>query len=93
MEALAASGGTLLIVVGYVIVKRCRLSTCHADSGCCEIMSPALEIAKQQTDRLEKHDSKLEEILIMLRAGGQLPQDLLSKSEDEEKKAPTTSTV
>ena len=91
MEALAASGGTLLVVIGYVVVKRCRSSTCHADSGCCEITSPALEIAKQQTERLEKHDLKLEEILVMLK--DQLPQVSLPKLEGGGEKVPTTSTV
>ena len=69
MEALAASAGTMAIVAGYMIIKRCRSSTCHADSGCCEITSPALELAKKQTERLEMHDLKLEEILIMLGKG------------------------
>ena len=91
MEALAASGGTLLIVAGYMIIKRCKASSCHADSGCCEINSPALEIAKQQTERLEKHDVKLEEILIMLK--GQLPQELPSLSAVGADAVTTTSVV
>ena len=67
MEALAASGGTLLIVLGYVVVKRCRNSTCESDSGCCHIKSPALEIAKQTTERLDTQQVKLNEILVMLK--------------------------
>ena len=94
MEALAASAGTLGIVIGYVIVKRCRSSECTADSGCFKISSPALEIAKKQTERLEKQDFKLEQILLMLaREKGQgFPNDLKSDP-DEDKRGATTSTV
>ena len=67
MEALAASAGTLAVVAGYVLVKRFRRSTCHSNSGCCEFNSPALELARQQTERLDKQHGKLEEIIIMLR--------------------------
>ena len=94
MEALAASAGTLAIVIGYVVVKRCRSSECQADSGCFKITSPALELAKQQTERLEKQDFKLEQILVML-AGDKGPELLaaLKANPAEEKKATTTSTV
>ena len=94
MEAFAASAGTLVIVIGYVIVKRCRNSDCQADSGCFKITSPALELAKQQTERLEKQDLKLEQILVML-AGDKGPALLnaLKANPDEEKTVTTTSTV
>ena len=94
MEAFAASAGTLAIVVGYVIVKRCKNSDCQADSGCFKITSPALELAKQQTERLKEQDLKLEQILVML--GAEKGQELLaSLKEDqiEEKKVTTTTTV
>jgi hypothetical protein len=94
MEAIAASAGTLAIVIGYVIVKRCRNSECQADSGCFKITSPALELAKKHTERLEKQDFKLEQILIML-AGDNGPELLTSLKEGpvEESKVTTTSIV
>ena len=53
MEALAASGATLLIVAGYALIKRFRRSRCHTDSGCMECESPADELQKQQSERLD----------------------------------------
>ena len=54
MEALAASGATLLIVVGYALIKRFRRTRCHSDSGCMECDSPAVELQKQQSERLDQ---------------------------------------
>ena len=94
MEALAASGGTLLIVAGYMIVRRFRASSCHSDSGCCQFDSPAIELAKKQTERLDDHAGQLAEILIMLR--GELHQENQSDQKESEisiQKVTTTSTV
>jgi len=93
MEAFAASAGTLAIVIGYVIVKRCRRSECQADSGCFKITSPALELAKQQTERLEKQDLQLKQILIMLAGEGPELLAALKANPAEEKTATTTSAV
>jgi len=54
MEALAASGATLLIVVGYALIKRFRRTRCHSDSGCMECDSPAVELQKKNTERLDQ---------------------------------------
>ena len=53
MEALAASGATLLIVAGYALIKRFRRSRCHSNSGCMECDSPGIELQKQQSERLD----------------------------------------
>ena len=65
-----------------------------SDSGCFKITSPALELAKQQTERLEKQDLKLEQILVML--GAEKGPELLAalkEDQNEEKKVTTTTTV
>ena len=54
MEALAASGATLLIVAGYALIKRFSRTHCHSDSGCMECDSPAVELQKQQTERIDQ---------------------------------------
>ena len=54
MEALLASLGTLLVVAGYMIVKRLSRSNCAVDSNCLKCESPAIELAKKQTERLDK---------------------------------------
>ena len=54
MEALLASLGTLLVVAGYMIVKRLARSNCAVDSNCLKCESPAIELAKKQTERLDE---------------------------------------
>ena len=54
MEALAASGATLLIVAGYALIKRLRRSHCHTNSGCMECDSPGIELQKKQTQRIDQ---------------------------------------
>ena len=53
MEALIAGGGTLLVVFGYMLVKKISKSRCAMDSGCLTCESPAIELAKKHTERLD----------------------------------------
>ena len=53
MEALIAGGGTLLVVFGYMLVKKIARSRCAVDSGCITCESPAVELQKKTTDRLD----------------------------------------
>ena len=54
MEALVVSLGTLLVVAGYMVVKRMARSNCAVDSGCLQCESPAVEMQKKQTERLDE---------------------------------------
>ena len=51
--ALYSAGGTLAVAIGYVILKRCRSSNCVSHTRFCDCESPALELQKKQTERLE----------------------------------------
>ena len=62
MEAFLASAGTLVIVLGYTLVKRLRRSNCHSDSGCLECDSPAIEMHKENTSRLQQQSDKINEL-------------------------------
>ena len=53
MEALIAGGGTLLVVFGYMLVKKISRSRCAVDSGCITCESPAVELQKKTTERLD----------------------------------------
>ena len=53
-EGLIASLGTLLVVAGYMLVKRMSRSNCAVDSGCLQCDSPAIELQKKQTERLDE---------------------------------------
>ena len=76
MEVIGASAGTLLVVAGYALVKRFQRSNCKSKTGCCEIDSPAVELAKQQTERLESQSEQLKNIMKLLREGQALPTAL-----------------
>ena len=67
--ALASAGGTLAVALGYVLLKRCRRSNCRSHTQFCDCDSPAVELAKQQTERLEH----IIEILRKSQAEGQPP--------------------
>ena len=54
MEAFLASLGTLFVVAGYMVVKRMRASSCSVDNGCLQCESPAIELQKQQTERIDE---------------------------------------
>ena len=62
--------GTLVVGIGYVILKRCRSSNCTSHTKFCDCESPAVELQKKQTERLEH-------IIEMLRtqAGDQDPPE------------------
>ena len=53
MEALIAASGSLLVVCGYMLIKKISRSRCAVDSGCVECESPAVELQKKQTERLD----------------------------------------
>mgnify|MGYP000380245734 CR=1 FL=1 len=53
MEAVLAGAGTLAVVFGYMIIKKIAKSRCAVDSGCLTCESPAVEMAKQHTERLD----------------------------------------
>ena len=54
--ALIAGLGTLLVVAGYMVVKKFGRSRCAVDhcSGCLTCESPAVELQKKQTERLDE---------------------------------------
>ena len=62
MEALLASLGTLLVVAGYMIVKRMARSKCDIKSGCLHCKSPAVELQKQHTQRLDEIFEMLKQV-------------------------------
>jgi hypothetical protein len=51
---LLSAGGTLLIMLGYVIVKRLRGSRCSTHTACCDCESPELKLQKEQTIRIDE---------------------------------------
>ena len=67
MEALLISLGTLLVVAGYMIVKRMARSNCAINSGCLQCDSPAVELAKQHTELAKKHTERLDELFEMIK--------------------------
>ena len=66
MEAVAGGGVALLVLSGYALLKRFRRSTCHSTNSCCEIDSPADEIQRAQTERIDKQEEKLTQIMTIL---------------------------
>ena len=69
MEALLASLGTLLVVAGYMLVKRLARSRCQVDSGCMQCDSPAVELAKKHTERLDEIFEMIKQVRPELQAG------------------------
>jgi len=54
MEAgLIATLGSVGVLFGYMVVKKLSRSRCHSDSGCIQCDSPAVELAKENTKRLD----------------------------------------
>ena len=51
---LLSAGGTLIIALGYVILKRLRGSRCASHSSLCDCESPALKLQKEQTIRIDE---------------------------------------
>ena len=45
--------GTLLIALGYVILKRFRRSRCASHTKCCDCESPEIKIHKENTERFD----------------------------------------
>ena len=56
MEAIIAAVGTAGVVFAYVIIKKIARSKCVVEkcSGCLSCESPAVELAKKQTERIEE---------------------------------------
>ena len=51
---LLSAGGTLLVMLGYVIIKRLRRSRCSSHTSCCDCESPELKLQKEQTIRIDE---------------------------------------
>ena len=58
--ALMSGLGTLVIAIGYIVVKRFSRSNCASHTACCECESPAVTLARENTERLDKIIDKLE---------------------------------
>jgi hypothetical protein len=55
VTAMILSGlGTLLVMLGYVIVKRLRQSRCSSHTSCCDCESPELKLQKEHTLRIDE---------------------------------------
>ena len=56
IEALIAGLGSLLVVAGYMLVKKFARSRCAIDhcSGCFTCESPEVELQKKHTERLDQ---------------------------------------
>ena len=93
MEVFLASLGTLGIVAGYALVKRFSRSNCHSDSGCLQCESPAVELHKANTVRLEEQKDKLDELFEIIKksqAPGPGSPKLLNTTEVRDPRVPTT---
>ena len=55
MQAFIAGAGALGVLFGYMIVKKIARSKCVLEkcSGCLSCESPAIQMAKKQTERIE----------------------------------------
>ena len=51
--ALYSGAGTLIVALSYVMIKRLARSNCSSHTKCCDCESPAVELAKKQTERIE----------------------------------------
>ena len=51
---LLSTGGTLLVMLGYVIIKRLRTSRCSSHTKCCDCESPELKLQREQTIRIDE---------------------------------------
>ena len=55
MQAIIAGAGALTVLFGYMVVKKVARSKCVVEkcSGCLSCESPAVQLAKKQTERLD----------------------------------------
>ena len=54
VETVLLSGlGTLLIALGYVIVKKFRRSHCSSHTKCCDFVSPEIKVQQEHTERYD----------------------------------------
>ena len=93
MEAVVGGSGTaLLLLAGYALLKRFKNSSCHSDSGCLECDSPAIELAREQTERLDEQSGQLKQIMSMLKGVRLDPEslELRTPTKGEEKKVTTS---
>ena len=52
--ALYSGLGTIIVGLGYVVIKRFSNSNCQSHTSFCDCDSPAVEMQKQTTERLDK---------------------------------------
>ncbi len=60
--AIYSGIGTLVVALGYVAIKRLARSNCSSHTQCCDCESPAVELAKKQTERLDELLNMLKEV-------------------------------
>ena len=77
-SALLGSLGTLGIFAGYALVKRFSRSNCHGNSGCLECDSPAIEMQKQQTERIDSLYDMIKKLQPDVEQGPVSPNRLLT---------------
>ena len=54
IETILLSGlGTLVIALGYVLLKRFRRSRCQSHTACCDCESPEIKLQHENTQRLD----------------------------------------
>ena len=63
LVALYSALGSLVVALGYVLVKRLSRSNCESHTDCCECSSPALELQKEHTGRLENLEKTIETLV------------------------------
>jgi len=54
------------VLLGYVIVKKISRSHCHSDSGCIECDTPAVEVQRENTTRIEKTEDLLKQLMLKI---------------------------
>jgi hypothetical protein len=50
---IVAALGSVVVLLGYAIIKKISRSRCHSDSGCIQCDTPAIDIARENTKRLD----------------------------------------
>ena len=79
-SGLVAALGSVGVLLGYVVVKKLSRSRCHSDSGCIQCDSPAVELAKENTKRLDN----IAELIAQLSPTDQVSLQVKAASKKEE---------
>jgi iron only hydrogenase large subunit-like protein len=66
---LVAGLTSAAVLMVYMLIKKISRSQCHSDSGCIQCDVPTIELAKENTQRVEK----LEDLIRILQEG--IPRD------------------